>query len=94
MKHRKDPKLVVLEHASKSLVIQSREASMNGMYIRVFTAVTTLPTLKKSLNDMVLEYFDSSTSKMIMFDATPRSVKLPAIVLNTASESQAFTSPP
>jgi hypothetical protein len=60
----------------------------------MLTAVTAAPYLRNSKKVTVVEYFLSRTSNIVMLEAAPSNVRLPATVLAIAKTSQAFSSAP
>jgi hypothetical protein len=64
----------------------------NSRYIKVLIRVTIAPTFRNSVNAIVIPILLSKTSRIMIFDATPRIVKLPAIVELIAKANQESTS--
>jgi hypothetical protein len=64
----------------------------NSRYIKVLISVTIAPTFRNSVNVIVIPILLSKTSRIMIFDAAPRIVKLPAIVELIAKANQESTS--
>lgn len=66
----------------------------NCRYIKVLIRVTIAPIFRNSVNVIVVPILLSKTSRIMIFDAAPRMVRLPAIVELIARASQESTSLP